>query len=127
MTIHAISRLRFATINLGSWIPSDVARHEQIQQSVVVVVEPARGHRPTVISAQSSPIGYILEGPVAFVAIEDVVVQSGDEQIRETVVVKIAGRHAHGVAVARNARSLGHVGESSVAVIAKQSIPEGRI
>ena len=70
--------------------------------------------------------GDIGETAVAEVAIEDVALHAGDEDIGEAVVVEVADGDRHRIAFAGQPGLGGDVGKRQVAVVAKQAVVEFR-
>ena len=102
-----------------------IVHHQQIELAVVVVIEPSGGHGPLVV-VDSRLRRYIFERAVAAITIEDVAIHSRDKKIGMPVVVVIARRRAHRVALPGDAGAFRNIGEMEVAVVAVQPIPEFR-
>ena len=110
-----------------------VARHEQVQMAVPVVVEKAAAGPPAVQrSRDPGLLGDVRERAVAVVAVEDVPPPVADEEVVEAVVVVVA--HAAGLAPAGTGQAglLGDVGERAVAVVVEQvarglAVPDARV
>src|SRR5581483_7752536 len=64
----------------------------------------------------------VLERSVAAIAIKNVAIQTRDKDIGIAVVIVICNRDAIGIAFTRNARLLGNVRESPIAVVMKKAI-----
>jgi hypothetical protein len=94
--------------------------HLDVQVAVVVEVEePAREAAQRLDDSQLRR--HVLEGPVAVVAIQAVVLpEVRDVDVRVSVRVVVAGGQATGEAIVRDARGLRHVGERAVAVVAEE-------
>ena len=112
-------------------LPMAVVDDKEIEQSIVVVVEPARSDGPHFLAmgVRSSDAGfgcYVGEGSVAVVAKELVAGNIGDEDVRIAVVVEVADGDAHAVACASDTRFFSDVGECAVMVIAEEAIPVSR-
>ena len=72
---------------------------EQIQPAVAVDVDERRRHAPARVACPADR-GHIGEGAVAVVLEQLVVAELCDVQVDAAVVVEVAGRDAHSVAVA---------------------------
>src|SRR5207247_2080991 len=81
---------------LRSRIPGDIVDHEQIEPSIVIVVEPSGGNGPAALR-QTGAGRHVVEGPVATVAVEADAAQAGDHQVHPAIVVEIGRRHPHRV------------------------------
>ena len=108
-------------------IPLAVICNEQVQQPVVVVVEPTGRDGPHLAAfvqgaAQTRFRGDIGERAVAIVVKELIAVDVGQKQVGPAVVVVVAHRHAHPVAGSGDSGALGDVGERSIAVVVKQAV-----
>src|SRR6266545_1925400 len=100
--------------------------HEEIEEAVIVVIEPAGGHRPRSVAFQSGPLSNVFERAVSQVAIENVLAHSSDKEVRMAVAVEISHRDPHGVASAAHAGRCRHVDKCAVVMVAKQPVLEGR-
>src|SRR5258708_634631 len=107
--------------------PVGVIYYEQIQPSIVVIVEPTGRNRP-LVALDASLFGYVLKLAVAQVAIKNVPVDAGDKQIRVAIVVVICRRDAHRIARARHSGLQRYVGELHPAVIPVKPVEKsGRV
>ena len=84
-------------------LPAAVVHHEQVQQAVVVVIEPAGADRPHLLALKHSAadtrlVGGIGEGTVAVIVKELIARDAGDEDVGPAVVIVVAHGHAGGVA-----------------------------
>src|ERR1035438_2690045 len=84
-------------------IPLAVVGDEEIQQAVVVVVEPARRDRPHLPALQHGAADarfrrYVAERAIAVVVEELIPVDVGEINVGPAVVIVVAHRHAHAVA-----------------------------
>ena len=105
---------------------------EEIEQAVVVEVEPSGGDGPRLAefwddSGYARFRGDIGEGAIAVVVEELIAVHAGDVEVDEAIVVVIASGNAHGVAGALESCFFGHVGEGAVTVVTVETIPIARI
>ena len=80
-----------------------VAADEEIHAAVAVVIQPGGADRPA-RHIQAGFGGDILEGAVAFVAIERDVAVAGDQQVHIAVVIEIGGDGGHAEEVRRPRR-----------------------
>src|SRR5262249_53792004 len=122
MAIDADPASGIAAVAVVGGRPFGVVYNPEVEPSVAIVVEPARGHGPFA-AADSGSFGDILESPVAQIAIQGIPVDAGYEQVRMTVVIEIAHGRAHRVACAGDASRLGHVAELPSAFVVEQAIP----
>src|SRR5258706_5588601 len=93
-------------------VPLHVDDDAQIEQAVVIHVNPGRCHGPVraiygIGTVQAGLDGYIGERAVPVVPVERVVMDSGDKQIGIPVIVEVADSHAHVVASAGESRLYG--------------------
>jgi hypothetical protein len=104
-----------------------VVCHKQIQQSVVVVVEPAGRDGPHLAAvvhgaAQTRFRCDVGERAVAIVVKKLISVDVGQKQIGPAVVVVIAHGRAHPITRSGDSGALGNIGERSIAVVVKQAV-----
>src|SRR5690348_5890342 len=76
-------------------LPGDVIRDQEIESSVVVVVEPRGARSPPSEVFNSGAPGHIGERAVAVVAVENAAAVAEDEKIGKAVVVVIADGDSH--------------------------------
>ena len=76
---------------------------------------------------QPAPRRDVFESAVAPIAVQDVAIDAGDEQVLPSVVVVIGGGNARREALAPNSGGNRDIGERSIAVVAIQPVVEGRI
>src|ERR1043165_5979796 len=107
-------------------VPIHVARDEEVEPPVAVVVEPARARRPA-RRARLRLLRHVLESAIAAVTIQSRATQAGDVEVYEAVAVEVSGRRAHRVAFAAQSRALGHVLEGAVRLLMIETIPEARL
>ena len=108
--------------------PLHKAANEQVQISVVIVVQET-GARGPACGRDARLLGDIDVSLAGLVAIQDgrAVLPGSeirDEEIDVTVVVVVTRRHTHAVATALDAVFDRHVTECAVEVVAKESVPE---
>ena len=115
VTSRARQVLRFVEVHK----PAD----KQVEAAVVVIVKPHRACGPS-CSGDASFLGYIGEGAVPIVVIQDASAVLGDVQIRKAVSVVVAHSHALAVAATSHTGLLSYVGKSSVTIVSVQSIAQ---
>ena len=103
----------------------DEAADEEIQQPIVVVIEPDGARRPPG-RGHARFCGHIGERPIAVVAIEQRASIAGDEDVRPAIVVVVADRDAHAERPARHAGLVRHVGKGAIAIVPQQRVLERR-
>ena len=108
-------------------IPLDVIHNEQVQQSVVVVVKPARRDGPHLAAlvqgaAQARFRGDVRERAVAIIVKELIPIDVGHKQVGPAVIVVVPHRHAHPIACSGHSGALGDVRERSIAVVVEQAV-----
>src|SRR5579864_1872171 len=108
-------------------VPLQVIDHYEIEQSIVVDVDPGTGNGPEravlgVGLVESGFRRHIGEGAVAIVVVERVAVDASDENIFVAVVVVIADRNAGVVARAGQSGLCGDVGEVTLAVVFEEAV-----
>ena len=109
-------------------LPDAVVHDKQIQQTVVIVIEPARRNGPRLLPGarvgQSRPLRHVFKSAVASVPVQNVPVDPCDEQVGGAVIIVVAGRHTHGEALAPNPGLHRHVGECAVAFVPVEAVVE---
>src|ERR1035441_3574127 len=103
-------------------LPLAIVGHEQVQAAVVIVVEPAGGYRPHLLSVQHSPghsglVRNIGEGAVVVVVKKLIPGHAGEEDVRPSIVVVISNGDADAIALALDSVVLRSIRESAVMVI----------
>src|SRR4051794_12328267 len=103
-------------------IPRDIVDDEQVEQAVVVVVEPAGadGEHLSELWMHSRHPGLrrdIRKRTIAVVVKQLVVVDAGDVEVGATVVVIVGRRNAHPISSASNTGPFGDIGEGAIAVV----------
>src|ERR1039458_8975670 len=109
-------------------LPLAIVRHEQVQAAVVIVIEPAGGHRPHLLSVQRSPaysgfVRNIGKGAVVVVMKKLIPGHIGEEDIRPSVVIVISNGDADAITLAFDSGFLRNIGESAVVVIMEKTVP----
>ena len=97
-------------------VPVDVAGHEDIEQSVAVIITKAWTGGP-VAKSYSGRFGDIGKRPVVIIVLESILSVIGHVKVWPAVVVIVTHRHAESPSVIRHARCFCHVGEGSVVII----------
>ena len=119
----------FAAPDIFREIPGEVAYNEQVEVTIVVVVDKARADRP-LTGRYTGLGGYIFKGPVAAVAVEHVGSEVGEIEIDESVVIEIARGNAHAVPRVTSPGDAGllrNVGERAVALVSVQPVRVARM
>ena len=125
----AVDRIVRAAQDVVANVPIEVAGDEQVQLAVVIVIEKTRRGGPAA-AFDARARRHVRERAIAIVVIEDVVAVTRDVDIREAVIVVVAGGNPHAVvpvAGAVEARSLRHIREAAIRVLAIQTVPVGRL
>ena len=107
--------------------PLDVVAHEQIELSVIVVIQPGRTGAPVVgRTAHACLQGRLPEFPVAFVVKKMIAPDRGDEYVVQSIVVVVANRNTHAVKTHVESRTGGGVGEMPRAIVVIEGV-RGRL
>src|SRR5450631_422008 len=127
MAIGPVCGTQTSTDRVGAGGPVAVIRDDQVEVSIVVIIEPGGSDRPQFSSLSIGPahtrrLGYIRKCAIAVIAVKRVPMNSNDVEILEAIVVVVANGDAHLISMARDAGFLGHVGKSSVPIIVVQAI-----
>ncbi len=108
-------------------VPVHVAQHDEVEQAVVVEVDPGRAGGPGVswrrVASRAGAHSDIGEGAVAVVVVQVIAAVARDVQVFEAVVVVVADSHAHAVAHALQPGLLGHVLEGAVLALVVEPVP----
>ncbi len=108
--------------------PLQIVDDEQVEQAIVVYVDPDGGNSPQraifriVPLVEARLLCHIRERAVTIVVVESVAVNAGHENVRVTVVVIIADRDADIEARSFQARMLSDIGEGAVPVVAEEAV-----
>src|ERR1700749_1053099 len=94
----------------------DVTKHNEIQQSIVVEVDPRRARRPSA-SGNTRLVGDVLKSAVAVVVVELVAAVRGHVQIFEPVVIIVTDGDSHSVSRTLKAGFLRHIFKRSVRLL----------
>src|ERR1035438_4748304 len=86
-------------------LPLAIVGYEQVQAAVVIVIEPAGGHRPHLLSVQHGPahsgfVRNIGKGAVVVVMKKLISGHAGEEDIRPSIVIVISNGDADAIALA---------------------------
>src|SRR5580658_4392210 len=108
--------------------PLAVIDHKQIEQTVVVVIEPAGANRPHLFSVEQRPAhtrfgGGVSESAVSIVMKQLIAGNVCDKKIRPSIVIVIAHRYSHPVAHSGHPGPLRHIGERAIVVVVKEAVP----
>ena len=96
--------------------------HPEVELAIAIVIEPTGSHGP--LAARDSGLGGdVFKRAVTAIAVEQVAVDAGDEEVGVSVVVKIADGSAHGISRSGHAGLLGDIAELPIALVAIQAIP----
>ena len=108
--------------------PLDVARDEQIQVSIVVVIEPAGGDGPHICrgARKTGLRSDIFKSTVPAIAIESIAVESRHENVDIAIVVVVGRGDPHGITRAGQPSRLCHIGKGHIAVVAEQPVMKFR-
>ena len=125
MTVDGNPAIRIAARPVGVRRPLHVVDDHQVQQSVVVVVEPP-GRDGPVAARDSRAGGDVFEPAVTEISQELVLADSRHEEIDVPVVVVVRGCRAHCIPDPPHAGAVGHVREAELTVIAIEAIRVAR-
>ena len=129
MTVGADLACRAGRIFLRR--PGAVVDDKQIQQTIVVIIEPARRNGPWLLPGagvrQSRPLRHVIERTIPTIAVQNVSIDTGDEQVGGAVIIVVGGRNAHGKPFPANASLGRHVGECAVAFVPVEAVVVGGI
>ncbi len=108
----------------GLRIPLDIIHHQQIEQSVAIVIHPSCSHSPQpskleVRARQTGAFCDVGKGSVSIIVIEGVAAHAGNEDVLKAVVIVIADGHADVETLASYASLFRHVSKSAIAIVAE--------
>ena len=114
---------------VGADTPAQIVDHEQVQQPIVVVVEPCPGDSPQVTEVRVCGTepgcrGDVAERAIAIVAIQRVAVQAGYEEVLVAIVVVVGRRSAEVKPLPGEPGSDRDIRETRLAVVFEQSVVE---
>src|SRR5204863_14146 len=126
MAVGAITGPMLAAENVRCEVPIQIARNDQVQTSIAIVVDETSSGAPT--ASSHSRLGRnIRKSPVAIVVVQSVPTDISDQQVRVSVIVVVPGRYSHTVSSALHPCGFRNVGNSAVAAVLIQSVPKPRI
>src|ERR1700730_6911847 len=96
-----------------------IARNEQVQQAIMVVVAPSRSSGPS-SELHTGFLGHVRECPIMIVVEETVLSKIRNVDIRPAIIVIVAHGNPEAPALVGYARFVGDVGERAVVVVMKQ-------
>ena len=106
-------------IKVVHWRPVNVVADQQVQVSVLVVVEPAGTGRPLPFVGDARRGGHVSEGAVAVVVVKDRPPVAGDVEVRIPIIVVVTHRHALGIqSGGADSSLLGDINKSPIALVA---------
>ena len=97
MAIGAVTCLQVPAKRLLHRVPFAVIHDKQIQMSVIIEIKPSRRYRPRRLRNARFQ-GDILKRSIATIAVQRAEANARHQQIREAVVIEIAGRNTHPIA-----------------------------
>src|ERR1035441_8991419 len=96
-----------------------IARNEQIQPPVAVIVTPRSAIGP-VAQRYARLLGYVSERAVVVVVVQPILSVVGHKDIGPAIVLKVGDGHAETPAVVRDPGPGGHIGKGPVVVVMEQ-------
>src|ERR1700722_14502317 len=121
MAVRTIPFAVFATKNIFEII-LNVAKHDEIQQSIVVEVNPRRARGPSA-AANARLVGDVSKSAVANVVVELVATVRGPIQIFEAVVIVVTDGDSHSVSHTLKPGFFRHIFERSICFLMKKTVP----
>jgi hypothetical protein len=109
-------------------VPLEVMADVEVEIAVAVAVSEGRRRWPVSIARKAPSCGDVLECPVATIVIQRVRPLTCDEQVRVSIIIDIPDGDAVAVATWQrcDSRSLAHVLERAVALVAEKAITRVR-
>src|SRR5262249_53844578 len=101
--------------------PLYIIDDEQVEQSIAIVIEPARRNRPGA-AVNGGCLRDVSELATAIVVIQMAFVNPSDKQIHESVFIEVGRGRADGVAGTGETGLVSHVRKMPAAIIAEQAI-----
>src|SRR4029077_12214231 len=95
MAVAAHAGSPIATVKVMFGRPVDVIGDDEVESSVVVVIEPRSARSPPAEILHTRPCADIGEGTIAIVVVEDGTAVAEHEQVRKAVVVVVTHGHSH--------------------------------
>jgi hypothetical protein len=121
MAVDPQAARRVPAITVVGDRPLGIMHHQQVQFAVVVIVKPARGHCP--LAARDSRLrGDVFELAIAQIAIQNVAIHAGHEEIDIPVVIEIGCGDSHGISGPGHARLGGDIREFHAAIVSIQPV-----
>src|ERR1700722_2314901 len=118
MTVGTIAGPVFAAPDVVFRRPLNVVGDDQIDPSVLVVIEPPCARRPSTLVGDTRLGRDIGEGAIAIIVVKDGAAISRHIKIGIAIIVEVADGNALAVvSLASNSSFLGNVGEGSIAVV----------
>ena len=108
-----------AGVDAGGHVEVDVARDEEIESAVAVVVAPGGAGGPGV-DGYAGLLGDVGEGAVVVVAIEAAFAEVRDEEVGPAIVVEVAGDGAEAPTIVGDAGLGRDVGEGAVVIVVEE-------
>src|SRR6267378_969747 len=116
MAVGAITGPMLAAENVRCEVPIQIARNDQVQTSIAIVVDETSSGAPA--ASSHSRLGRnIRKSPVAIVVVQSVPTEISDQQVRVSVIVVVPGRYSHAVSSALHPCGFRNVGKSAVVVV----------
>src|SRR5258708_5095588 len=97
-------------------IEFSVARDEQAEAAVVIIVSPTRSRRPST-QRHASFFRDVGEGAIVIVVIEAVLAEVGDVNVRPAIVIVVTNGNAESPALVRDSRFVSHIGKGAVVIV----------
>src|SRR5450432_767964 len=126
MTVGTAAGLVLSAEAIVREAPFQVPGDEQVEFSVLVVVQETGARAPTA-GLNAGARRDIGERSVTVVVVQRVAPESGDVDVFETIVVEIAHGHSHAITILRHsgeARFFGDVGKRAVRILPVETVPE---
>jgi len=107
--------------DIGVGRPLNIVADKQVQQSIPIVVEPDGGSAEAFAIAKTACFGDIYKGPLPRVLEEAILADTGNQDVRETIVVVVSDRHSHAVHLHIKSAPASYVREGAVTVVVEQA------
>lgn len=116
---------------VGLWGPEGVIGDYEVEQAIVVVVEPGSAYAERVrgFVVDAGLLGHVSKSAIAVVVVKRVLAGVGDEKVGAAVIIVIAGGDAEAEAEfdPREAGFFGDIIERAVASVSKQAVIKRRV
>src|SRR5581483_6508330 len=125
----AILRLAFKfAIRFLVYVPTQVIHDEQVEEPIVVYVNPGGSNRPErpVLFVRLRETGFcrdIGESPVAIIVVKRISIDATHKNVFVSIIVIIANCDTYVETAPLQASPFGNVGESSIAIVVEESVP----